>query len=285
MSIKNYINNYFKRFNNRDYLILQGKVDINEMNLISHKKNMLHNFNKHPIVSTLKLNDVYILISKKNKDLEENKYYNIEMLYNYSQKNNKMHDLPMLISFGIQNFNLYYDNKETKSELGYGVLLDHKLKIHINHTMPEFSELLLEKNKFIFHRQNEFNMFHGEFNVISYSLFNNMTKLMNEKQDIIELNLTYYEDLKKYGTYYCLDPNAIQWSIESGPDYGSYAFSTPPISDCKDPRVNASFIFSLETSDYNEKISQGINSAEFITYITYSGQIGSTLTKFIVNFN
>ena len=65
-----------------------------------------------------------------------------------------------------------------------------------------------------------------------------------------------------------LDKNAVQWKINKGPDYGSYAFSIPPFPDCPDT-TPASFIFALQEDQYNKLKEDGTKMINVFTSVVY----------------
>lgn len=170
-----------------------------------------------------------------------------------------------------------------KKNLGYGILETHQLNLYSSMMNNQNCKIYLEKGNFMMIKyERSGKTEHGKFQIISHNLFKEETNMElnvnsaynvnNEKDNYnkIKLNFTYYDDMnpKTYGTHYCLDKNAVQWKINKGPDYGSYAFSIPPFPDCPDT-TPASFIFALQEDQYNKLKEDGTKMINVFTSVVY----------------
>jgi hypothetical protein len=170
------------------------------------------------------------------------------------------------------------DNQKMFSELGYGILEREKMNIHFLNQKIMTSKLSFHKGKFMYYRNNMNETHNGYFEIISYALFEQETNIKihqykEDKYTELDLYFTYYDSPEfvtpTYGTHYCLDENAVEWKIDSGPDFGSYAFSIPPFPDCDPKMTPASFIFSLSKDDYNKLKNEKQKEIRVKTSIMY----------------
>ena len=172
------------------------------------------------------------------------------------------------------------DNKI--KQVGVGILENNQLNLYSGTMENNICKLYLEKGNFMLTRDSNLNMFnrnikiieHGKFEVISHKLFEEETSmkldlLKEDNYNKIFLDFTFYSDfdVPTYGTHYCLDKNAVEWKINSGPDYGSYAFSIPPFPECSE-ETPASFIFTLRENEYNE-LKEDTKMINVFTTVTY----------------
>ena len=189
------------------------------------------------------------------------------------------------------------DNKI--KQIGVGILENNQLNLYSATMDNSICKLYLEKGNFMLTRDANFSIFdrnikiieHGKFEVISHKLFEEETsmKLNTLKKENnynkINLDFTFYPDfdVPTYGTHYCLDKNAVEWKINEGPDYGSYAFSIPPFPECSE-ETPASFIFSLSEEDYNElkKNTKMINVFTTVTYLVNNKRMLKNI-QFVMN--
>lgn len=169
-------------------------------------------------------------------------------------------------------------NQKMFSELGYGILGREKMNIHFMNQRIMNSNLSFHKGKFMYYRNNMNETHHGYFQIISYALFEQETNIKihqykEDKYTELDLYFTYYDSpgfvTPTYGTHYCLDENAVEWKIDSGPDFGSYAFSIPPFPDCDPKTTPASFIFSLSEDDYLGLKNEGKKDIRVKTSVMY----------------
>lgn len=189
------------------------------------------------------------------------------------------------------------DNKI--KQVGVGILENNQLNLYSGTMENSICKLYLEKGNFMLTRDGNFSMFdrnikiieHGKFEVISHKLFEEETSMklntLKKKNNYNKINLdfTFYPDfdVPTYGTHYCLDKNAVEWKINKGPDYGSYAFSIPPFPECSE-ETPASFIFSLSEDDYNElkKNTKMINVFTTVTYLVNNKRMLKNI-QFVMN--
>ena len=174
-------------------------------------------------------------------------------------------------------------SNEKKVELGLGYLNKNNMNIYLNNNQHEEIKISINDKKIKYMKNNNNILQFGNLEVISYILFqketniklDNIEKPNNEMNEIkpdnnyekINLYFTFYETMnpKTYGTHYCLEENAIEWKINKGPDFGSYAFSIPPFPECSQ-NTPASFIFALSENEYN-KLKEG-NKKNINVYTT-----------------
>ena len=189
------------------------------------------------------------------------------------------------------------DNKI--KQVGVGILENNQLNLYSGTMENNICKLYLEKGNFMLTRDSNLNMFnrnikiieHGKFEVISHKLFEEETSMkldLLKKEDNynkIFLDFTFYSDfdVPTYGTHYCLDKNAVEWKINSGPDYGSYAFSIPPFPECSE-ETPASFIFALQENEYNElkEDTKMINVFTTVTYLVNEKRVSKNI-QFVMN--
>ena len=308
MNLNNYIKKYFARFPNKKYMILKGNVNImkflNKMESKNHQ-DILHDFSKKPILSNEKNNSMYLMICKsdnncfniqmlynykQNKEamLMKPEIMPIDISYPEKppMKPEYPEELPMKPEVMPINITITSDEKpilenDTQkmfSELGYGILGREKMKLHFLNQRIVNSDLSFHKGKFMYYRNNMNETHHGYFEIISYALFEQETNIKihqykEDKYNEVKLDFIFYDAPEfvtpTYGTHYCLDENAVEWKIDSGPDFGSYAFSIPPFPDCDQKTTPASFIFALTQDDYNNLKKEGKKEIRVKTTIKY----------------